>query len=98
MLNFVYTFQAIVIFLAGIALLILAKVELFFVNFKSISNIKWSYMSGSHMTYCLQIDKIVFFGNFMVSFVKFSRSHDYENFPCCFHDKHGCYAMCYVIV
>ena len=33
----------------------------------------------------------------MVSFVNFSRSHDYENFPCCFHDKHGCYAMCYVI-
>ena len=56
-------------------------------------------MSGSQMTYCLQIDKIVgFFGNFMVSFVNFSRSHDYENFPCCFHDKHGCYAMCYVIV
>ena len=51
------------------------------------------------MTYCLQIDKIVgFFGNFMVSFVNFFRSHDYENFPCCFHDKNGCYAMCYVIV
>ena len=49
------------------------------------------------MTYCLQIDKIVFFGNFMVSFVNFSRSHDYENFPC-FHDKHGCYVMYYVIV
>ena len=46
----------------------------------------------------LQIDKIVFFGNFIVSFVNFTRSHDYENFPCCFHDKHGCYAMCYVIV
>ena len=61
MLNFVYIFQAIVIFLTGIASLILAKLELFFVNFKSISNIKWSYMSGSHMTYCLQIDKIVFF-------------------------------------
>ena len=50
------------------------------------------------MTYSLQIDKIVFFDNFMVSFVNFSRSHDYENFPCCFHDKNGCYAMCYVIV
>ena len=55
-------------------------------------------MSVSHMTYCLQIDKIVFFGNFMVSFVNFSSSHDYENFPFCFHDKHGCYTMCYVIV
>ena len=41
------------------------------------------------MTYCLQIDKIV---------VNFSRSHDHENFPCCFHGKHGCYAMCYVMV
>ena len=43
------------------------------------------------MTYCLQIDKIVFFWQFhgAVSFVNFSRSHDYENFPCCFHDKHG---------
>ena len=61
MLNFVYIFQAIVIFLTGIVSLILAKLELFFVHFKSISNIKWSYMSGSHMTYCLQIDKIVFF-------------------------------------
>ena len=51
------------------------------------------------MTYCLQIDKIVgFFGNFMVSFVNFSCSHDHKNFPCCFHGKHGCYAMCYVIV
>ena len=99
MLNFIYTLQAIVIFLTGIVSLILAKLELSFVNFKSISNIKWSYMSGSHMTYCLQIDKIVgFFGNFMVSFVNFSRSHDYENFPCCFHDKNGCYVMCYVIV
>ena len=39
--------------LTGIASLILAKVELFFVNFKSISNIERSYMSGSHMTYCL---------------------------------------------
>ena len=57
-------------------------------------------MSGSHMTYCLQIDKIVFFWQFhgLFNFVNFSRSHDYENFPCCFHDKHGCYAMCYVIV
>ena len=74
MLNFVYTLQAIVIFLTGIvSLLILAKLELSFVNFKSISNI---------------------INNFMVSFVNFSRSHDYENFPCCFHDKHGCYAMC----
>ena len=25
-------------------------------------------------------------------------SHDYENFPCCFINKHGCYAMCYVII
>ena len=40
MLNFVYTFQAIVIFLTGIVSLILAKLELFFVNFSSISNIK----------------------------------------------------------
>ena len=40
MLNFVYIFQAIVIFLTGIVSLILAKLELFFVNFKSISNIK----------------------------------------------------------
>ena len=98
MLNFVYTLQAIVIFLTGIVSLVLAKLELSFVNFKSISNLKWSYMSGSHMTYRLQIDKIVFFGNFMVSFVNFSRSHDHENFPYCFHNRHGCYAMCYVIV
>ena len=34
MLSFVYTFQAIVIFLTGIVSLILAKLELFFVNFK----------------------------------------------------------------
>ena len=41
MLNFVYTFQAIVIFLTGIVRLILAKLKLFFfVNSKSISNIK----------------------------------------------------------
>ena len=58
MLNFVYTFQAIVIFLTGIVSLILAKLELFFVIFKSISNIKCSYMLGSHMTYCLQIENI----------------------------------------
>ena len=37
-LNFVYTFQAIVIFLTGIVWLLLAKLELFFVNFSSISN------------------------------------------------------------
>ena len=99
MLNFVYIFQAIVIFLTGIVSLILAKLELFFVNFKSISNIKWSYMSGSHMTYIVyKLTKLCFFDNFMVSFVNFSRSHDYKNFPCCFHDKNGCYAMCYVIV
>ena len=48
MLNFVYTLQAIVIILTGIVSLILAKLELSFVNFKSIFNIKWSYMSGSH--------------------------------------------------
>ena len=40
MLNFVYTFQEIVIFLTGIVSLILAKLELFFVIFESISNIK----------------------------------------------------------
>ena len=40
MLNFVYTFQAIVIFLTGIVSLSLAKLELFFVNFNSIFNIK----------------------------------------------------------
>ena len=34
----------------------------------------------------------------MISFVIISRSRDYENFPCCFLDKHRCYAMCYVIV
>ena len=52
MLNFVYTLQAIVIFLTGIVRLILAKLKLFFfVNSKSISNIKWSYMSGCHMVY-----------------------------------------------
>ena len=61
MLNFVYTLQVIVIILTGIVSLISAKLELSFVNFKSIFNIKWSYMSGSHMTYCLQIDKIVGF-------------------------------------
>ena len=61
MLNFIYTFQAIVIFLPGIVSLILARLELFFVDFKSISNIKCSYMSGSHITYCLQIDNILFF-------------------------------------
>ena len=33
-----------------------------------------------------------------VSFVIISRSHDYESFPCCFLDEHGCYVMCYVIV
>ena len=44
------------------------------------------------------LTKLCFFDNFMVSFVNFSRSHDYENFSCCFHDKNGCYAMCYVIV
>ena len=71
MLNFVYTFQAIAIFLTGIVSLILAKLELFFVNFKSISNIKWSYMSGGHMTYCLQIDKIVFFWQFHGLFCQF---------------------------
>ena len=99
MLNFVYTLQAIVIFLTGIVSLILAKVELFFVNFKSISNIKWSYMSGKpYDVLFTNWQNCGFFGNFMVSFVNFSRPHDYENFPCCFHDKHGCYAMCYVIV
>ena len=61
MLNFVYTLQAIAIILTGIVSSILAKLELSFVNFKSIFNIKRSYMSGSHMTYCLQIDKIVVF-------------------------------------
>ena len=50
------------------------------------------------MTYCLQIDKIVFFWQFHGLFCQLFSSHDYENFPCCFHDKHGCYVMCYVIV
>ena len=39
MLSFVYAFQAIIIFLTGIVLLILAKLELFFVKFKNIFNI-----------------------------------------------------------
>ena len=43
-----------------------------------------------YMTYCLQIDNFKFFSNFMFSFVIISLSHDYENFPCCFLDKHGC--------
>ena len=56
-------------------------------------------MSGNDMTYCLyKLTTFNFCGNFMVSFVIISRSHDYEKFPCCFHVKHGCYAMCYVIV
>ena len=77
MLNFVYIFQAIVIFLTGIVSLILAKLESFFVNFKSISNIKWSYMSGSHRRIVYKLTKLCFFDNFMVSFVNFSRSHNY---------------------
>ena len=71
MLNFVYTLQAIVIILTGIVSLILAKLELSFVNFKSIFNMKLSYMSGSHMTYCLRIDKIVVFWQFHGLFCQF---------------------------